>query len=388
MTNSRLFPVVCAGCPCLCDDIGITLQDRRIIATEHACPLGTEYLLALQHGEVRAYRRGQEITVAEAIQEAAQFLRTAAMPGIFGLSETSLEAIREAVALAESLQAVIAPWPADPTRAWGQQAPDLARSWAEIRSCDVLLFWRADPLRTHPRLMERLTSRGARAVVLDAQGADNLTASHGHQTLRWPASLDLSVVRSLRLHLEKGEPLSGPAQPLTSILLDAKQIHLFLGSDTAPDGVIVGQWQFLAAHRLNKSRISISVLPQTINGRATTEVLTWRTGFAGPVRVANGKAVYGPSVGEAARLLAEGMVDVALCVGPVPGNVHPRVLRLAIGQQSNPQAEISFVIPGLSPLMDGHVQRADGILLRLAGESVGWPDPTVALLAKLREAVS
>jgi formylmethanofuran dehydrogenase subunit B len=386
MTATKLFPVVCAGCPCLCDDIGIAVQDGHIVAETNACQRGAAFLAGLRQGPIRSWIQGKEVPVEVALQAAAVRLAAAVMPGILGLSESSLEAITAAVALVKTLHGIIAPWPSDPTRTWGQQAPDLARSWAEIKTCDLLLCWRADPLRVQPRLLDRLTVRGSRprlVVVTDGR-QDNLTAAIADHVLRFPDTEDLSVLRNLRFHVEKQGPLQGPAAALAQRLFAAQRCHIFLGKETATEEVVTDQCHLLAAHLLKKVRISISPLAESVHVRGVTEALTWLTSFPGPVSFALGEPQYRPGVWEAERLLTHGLVDVALCLGPCPAG---KCVRICMDRQEHPEAEIAFHVPGLSPLLDAHVMRPDGIMLRLAGIEVAAPDPVVGLLQQLQWAV-
>jgi formylmethanofuran dehydrogenase subunit B len=366
MTPQKLFPVVCAGCACLCDDVGITMQERRIVATEKACPRGEAFLRSLRHEEVRAFVQGKESSVQDAIAATIQILREAAMPAIIGMSESSLEAIRAAIALAEVLHGMIVPWPADPTRTWGQNAPDLSRSWAEIRACDLIVFWGVDPMQVQPRLVERLGGEGKQ--ILKITEVDS----------------DLFFVRSLRLHLEEKEPASGTVQFIVQELTASRRCHVFLNRQTALDEVIVDEWQLLAAHLVNKLRLSISPIAESVHVRGVTEMLTWLTGSPGPISFASGMPIYRPGVWDTERLFSAEMIDTALCLGPCPeGNVP----RLWIDRQEHPGAEVCFVVPGLSPLLDAHVMRPDGIMLRLAGTQDAPPDPAALLLARLQEAV-
>lgn len=380
------FPVVCAGCPCLCDDIAIALADGRFAGTENACPQGNTFLASLPHGPVRSWMRGKEVPLEAALKEAAHRLASAAMPTVMGLSESSVEALRQAVALTQTMRGIIAPWPCDPTRAWGQQTPDLGRTWAEIKHCDLLIFWRTDPVRFQPRFFDRLPVDGTRPRIALVANRDSENWSHvnADTVLIVPATGDLAALRQLRLHLEKQEPLGRHAVKLAELLCAAKRCHVFLGSVSALDDLLTGQWQLLAAHLVNKVRISISPFAENMTVKAATEVLTWLTGYPGPVSFATGQPTYRPGLWEADRLLTSGMTDVALCLGPCPVG---QAARIWIDRQEHPDAEVSFLVPGLSPLLDAHVMRADGIPLRLAGTSDAEADPVVSLLSRLRQAV-
>jgi len=100
----------CTFCGCVCDDMVLTvdLEHHRIIKSENACVLGKAWFK--EHGiEERPYALidGREATTEEAVEEAAQILAEARFPIIYGLSDTTCEAQRAAVTLAESLGGAI-----------------------------------------------------------------------------------------------------------------------------------------------------------------------------------------------------------------------------------------------------------------------------------------
>ena len=100
---------VCTFCGCVCDDIELHAEGERIVKTKNACSLGESWFR--HHTAERLYPDalidGRPATVDEAIAAAADFLDKADMPLVYGLSNVTCEAQREAVALAEQVGAVI-----------------------------------------------------------------------------------------------------------------------------------------------------------------------------------------------------------------------------------------------------------------------------------------
>jgi formylmethanofuran dehydrogenase subunit B len=100
---------VCTFCGCVCDDIELHANAERIVETKRACILGESWFK--HHTAERLYPDalvdGREATLGEAIDAAAKHLHAADMPLIYGLSNTTCEATRESVALAELIGAVI-----------------------------------------------------------------------------------------------------------------------------------------------------------------------------------------------------------------------------------------------------------------------------------------
>jgi formylmethanofuran dehydrogenase subunit B len=99
----------CTFCGCVCDDIELHANEERIVETKRACILGEAWFK--NHTAERLYPDalidGKEATVDEAVEAAAEFLYRANMPLVYGLSNTTCEAQRQAVWLAELVGGVI-----------------------------------------------------------------------------------------------------------------------------------------------------------------------------------------------------------------------------------------------------------------------------------------
>lgn len=107
MTVTVHEDVVCTFCGCLCDDLQVEVEDDRITKVRNACIIGRNKLMYSQT-DLAAYRvNGREATQEEAISEAVDILNRAKAPLVYGLSSTTSEAIREAVALTEKIRGTI-----------------------------------------------------------------------------------------------------------------------------------------------------------------------------------------------------------------------------------------------------------------------------------------
>ncbi len=99
----------CTFCGCVCDDIELHADAERIVKTKNACILGESWFK--NHTAERLYPDalidGKPATVDEAAEAAAEFLHAADMPLVYGLSNITCEAQREAVWLAELVGGVI-----------------------------------------------------------------------------------------------------------------------------------------------------------------------------------------------------------------------------------------------------------------------------------------
>ena len=99
----------CTFCGCVCDDIELHADGVRITKTKNACSLGEAWFK--NHTAERLYPDalidGQPATVDDAVEAAADYLHRAHMPLVYGLSNVTCEAQREAAFLAELIGGVI-----------------------------------------------------------------------------------------------------------------------------------------------------------------------------------------------------------------------------------------------------------------------------------------
>ena len=99
----------CTFCGCVCDDIELHADGERITKTKNACSLGESWFK--NHTAERLYPDalidGKPASVEDAIEVAADYLYNAHMPLVYGLSNVTCEAQREAAFLAELIGGVI-----------------------------------------------------------------------------------------------------------------------------------------------------------------------------------------------------------------------------------------------------------------------------------------
>ncbi|WP_347489834.1 hypothetical protein [Desulfoscipio sp. XC116] len=99
--------VVCTFCGCLCDDLKVEVADNQIAKVSNACAIGRNKLMHAQTDLASFRVNGREATWEEVISEATNILNRAKAPLVYGLSSTTTEAVREAVALTEKIKGTI-----------------------------------------------------------------------------------------------------------------------------------------------------------------------------------------------------------------------------------------------------------------------------------------
>jgi formylmethanofuran dehydrogenase subunit B len=333
----------CQGCGCGCDDIEVAVAAGRIEHLGRTCPLGDVWFA--EHADVRsplARVDGQEVELGVALDQAADILAGARLPLVYGLGQTSLEAQREAVAIAEAIGGVI-----DPASALLDEASGLAfqtigqssTTFGEVRDrAELVVAWRADPVATHPRLLPRLRfdamSRwtggdkpARRLEVVDAQRT--ATAREADTFMQLSPELDVEALWTLRAFV-RGVPLEPELTaglPLDALEELAKRLkacrHAAIVYGPGPGTAGAGSVRSFALHALVRdlSRVAHVValtLRRQGNAIGAEDVLAWQTGYPTAVSFARGYPRANPEEFTAAALLARGDADAALVVGSDP----------------------------------------------------------------------
>ncbi|MEM7476620.1 MAG: hypothetical protein AAF483_16655 [Planctomycetota bacterium] len=98
----------CTFCGCVCDDIRLHTDRNKIHKADKACVLGKAWFLnhTAEEKYPAALIDGKEAPLDEAIELAADLLDQADMPLVYGLSNTTCEAQKECVAMADRLGAI------------------------------------------------------------------------------------------------------------------------------------------------------------------------------------------------------------------------------------------------------------------------------------------
>jgi len=109
MTLTVVKDATCTFCGCVCDDIELHADGDRIVKAKNACSLGDAWFK--HHTAERLFPDaiidGAPATLDDAVEAAAGILHRANMPLVYGLSNVTCEAQREAVALAETIGGVV-----------------------------------------------------------------------------------------------------------------------------------------------------------------------------------------------------------------------------------------------------------------------------------------
>lgn len=338
--------VVCAFCGCLCDDITVTVEDGRITQAKRACALGKAWFLG--HGQPSdhpvALIHGQPVSLEEAVGEAARLLSQAHYPLIYGLSSTSCEAQRQAVALAEALGSSIDCCTSvchGPSGMALQGVGEPTSTLGEVKNrADLIIYWGSNPGEAHPRHMARyaVTPKGMfvpngrkdRTVVLvDVRPTPSARAADIF--LQVKPGKDFEVLWALRM-LVKGyavdeASLSGTGVTLEQLTtLAEKMKSCKFGAFFVGQGLTQSRGKhmntsaaFMLVRDLNHFT-KFALIPMRGHGNVTgiDNVLAWQTGYPFSVNFSRGYPRFNPGEFTMVDILRRQEADAVLVIASDP----------------------------------------------------------------------
>ena len=306
----------------MCDDItAVVGDDGGLASLTRTCPLGDAWFAErVAPAAPLARVDGGEAELDHALDEAAAILAEARAPLVYGLGQATCEAQRAAVALAEAIGAVIDP--AGPLLDGASGLAYQARgastaTLGEVRDhAEVVVLWRADPVVTHPRLLERLRLPGAGRELVVVDERRTATAAEADAFLELPADRDVEALWTLRALVREAPVASEPP-------LDELAARLRGCRHAAILHHVRGHVEALGINALVRDlcRVTHAVsvtLRREGNAAGAEDVLAWQTGYPSAVSFAGGRPRSSPGDLSAAAVLARGDADAALVIGSDP----------------------------------------------------------------------
>jgi len=343
----------CTFCGCVCDDMHLTVDTaaNKITKAENACVLGRAWFK--EHAvEKRPFALigGREASTEEAIEEAAQILVQARFPVIYGLSDTTCEAQRQAVAIGDMIGGTVDTTTSvchGPSGIAFQSVGESTATLGEIRNrADLLVFWGGNPAESHPRLFTRYTvtakgmyvpnGRKDRYVALvDVRRTPSAAVADLFMQVK--PQRDFEVLWALRA-LVKGKRVDPAIEQTTGVSLAVLEdlagrmkrcrygVLLFGMGLTMTRGRHFNSAALLAlATDLNEYTHFVAK-PVRGHGNVTgaDNVVSWQTGFPFGVNLSRGYPRFNPGEFTTVDLLARGEADAALIIAADPGANFPQ----------------------------------------------------------------
>ncbi len=397
--------VVCAFCGCVCDDISVTVEDGRITQAKNACVIGKAWFLS--HGQPSdrppAMIDGQPASLDDAVDTAAHILARARYPLIYGLSSTSCEAQRQAVALAEAIGGCIDCCTSvchGPSGMAVQGIGEPTCTLGEVKNrADLIVYWGSNPGESHPRHMGRyaLTPKGMfiprgrkdRTVVLvDVRPTPSARAADIF--LQVKPGKDFELLWSLRA-LVKGHAIDEAALAGTGLTLAQltdlaeRMKHCRFGVLFIGQGLTQSRGKHLntsAAFMLVRDLNSVTkfaIIPMRGHGNVTgiDHVLGWQTGYPFGVNFSLGYPRFNPGEYTVVDVLSRNEADAALIVASDPvASLPSRAVRrlteiptIALDTHESETtriARVAFTTATAGISVEGTAYRMDNVPLHLS----------------------
>jgi len=335
----------CTFCGCVCDDMVLTVEGNRITKAKNACVLGKAWFFN-HHIEDRpeALIDGEPAGYDAAMDRAAEILLSAKFPLTYGLSDTTSEAQRVAVAITDWIGGIIDTTTSvchGPSGIAFQGVGEVTCSLGEVKNrADYVIFWGGNPAESHPRhftkysLMPKgeFVPRGRKdrtAVLIDVRKTKSAKAVD--HFLQVKPRRDFELAWALRA-LARGLELDESIEETTGIKLE-KLHEIMDGMKRAKFGVILfgmgvtmtrgkhlNSEAILALARDMNQHTRWNAKPMRGHGNVTgaDNVVTWSTGFPFGVHLGSGFPRFNPGEFTASDVLARGEADAALIIASDP----------------------------------------------------------------------
>ena len=246
----------CSYCGNNCDDITYLLKDKKIVGVRHACRIGASKIINDQDQRLLSpLIRNEEGILEEttwdiALDKTAKLLYESVRPVLYGWGETSVEAIKKGIKIAEKTGAVM---DNQSTICHGssiqafQNVGHPVMTLGEVKNrADVIVYVGTNPMDDHPRHLSRYTTfpegffrkngRKDRTIItLDPKYTN--TAKVSDEWIQFNMNEDYLLFDALRMLL-KGESLDddevagvpvSQLENLIQIMKNAEYGALFFG---------------------------------------------------------------------------------------------------------------------------------------------------------------
>ena len=343
----------CTFCGCVCDDMHLTvdMDTKQITKAKNACVLGRAWFAehTIEDAPV-AMIDGKEVSVEEAIEEAAQVLTQARFPITYGLSDTTCEAQKQAVAITDYIRGNIDTTTSvchGPSGLAFQGVGESTMTLGEIKNrADFIMYWGGNPAESHPRHFSRYTvtpkgmftpngKKDRTVVIVDIRKTPSSpVADH---FLQVKPGKDFELAWALRA-LVKGHPVDPSIEEETGIALEVLQELvekmkncrygvLFLGMGlTMTRGRHFNSGAIMAlATDLNEYTHFVAK-PVRGHGNVTgaDNVVSWQTGYPFGVNFSMGYPRFNPGEFTTVDTLSRGEADAAMIIASDPASNFPK----------------------------------------------------------------
>ena len=362
--NTRIVEnATCTFCGCVCDDQTLTVDvdENRITKVQNTCVLGRAWFTrhGVEEDGASALIDGKEASTDDAVEEAARILVNARFPLIYGLSDTTCEAQRQAVAIGDIIGGTIDTTTSvchGPSGIAFEGVGESTATLGEIKNrADLVVFWGGNPAESHPRLFSRYTvvpkgmhipngKKDRTVVLVDVRRTRSAPVADIFIQIKPGGDFEAlwalrALVKGRRVDEAAVEEKTGvPLATLADLAERMKSCRygalLFGMGLTMTRGRHFNSGAILAlATDLNEFTHFIAK-PVRGHGNVTgaDNVVSWQTGFPFGVNFSRGYPRFNPGEFTSVDLLARGDADAALIIGADPAANFPRAATERLGE--------------------------------------------------------
>jgi len=343
----------CTFCGCVCDDMELTvdIDEKRITKAKNACVLGRAWFAEhVIEDRPAAMIDGKAVPMAEAIEEAAQVLTKAKFPIIYGLSDTTCEAQRQAVAITDIIHGTIDTTTSvchGPSGLAFQGIGESTMTLGEVKNrADFIIYWGGNPAESHPRHFAKYTvtpkgmftpngKRDRTVVLVDVRKTPSTPVAD--IILQVKPGKDFELLWALRA-LVKGKHISPDIETITGISLDTLK-DLVQRMKTCRYGVLffgMGLTMTRGRHFNSGALLALATdlnefthfVAKPVRGHGNVtgadNVVSWQTGYPFGVNFSLGYPRFNPGEFTTVDTLSRGEADAALIIASDPASNFPR----------------------------------------------------------------
>ena len=393
MTATRLQDRLCPFCQLHCDDLEIAVDGARVDVLSGGCPIVASQVTATGLGPQTPPPSiaGREVSLADALTEAARLLAAAHAPMVTGLS-ADVDGVRKALDIADKTGAVM-----DHSVSDGffnnmnvmQRRGALYTTPAEVRNrADVVVLIGTDFWTRLPRFFDRYLPEGDR--LFQANPSARKVFYLGNQTQLPPipgsevtvidAKLDRTAEmvlalnalfegRSLQAATVAGVPVAKLAEIAEAIKQSTYTVFAWEPPALGASGDLAVESLYDLILSINKTQRAAGLpLPPPGHMMGAYQVCLWQAGTTMRTDFASGVPLYDPRLFSYGRQMADRRVDTLLWVTALPGplpTAKPDVPLVLVSSLPPPQGVVPDVfIPVSMPGRDhsGQFFRGEGVV--------------------------
>ncbi len=344
----------CTFCGCVCDDMILTVDDsqKKIVKAKNACVLGRAWFAehTIEADAPAAMISGKPASIEEAVAEAARILVEARFPITYGLSDTTCEAQREAVAITDMVRGNIDTTTSvchGPSGLAFQGIGESTMTLGEVKNrADLVVYWGGNPAESHPRHFTRYTvtpkgmftpngKKDRTVVLVDIRRTPSAPVANIFVQLK--PGKDFELLWALRARV-KGREIKANIEDITGVSLtviddlvqrmkNCRYGVLFFGMGlTMTRGRHFNSGALLAlATDLNEFTHFVAK-PVRGHGNVTgaDNVVSWQTGYPFGVNFSRGFPRFNPGEFTTVDTLSRGDADAAMIIASDPASNFPK----------------------------------------------------------------